>query len=229
VSDPARWPVHHACPATREPAHFGAPGCSNGSIIGCHRALGDDNDGTDPFRCDNGRSQRSSAFRRVDAIAGLHHRGGSGVGGHPGPIAVAVRANWGLAKRLPQWLVTVFLIVIGVLVLVAFVAHTAWIGIAALIAVFATWLWFLARWLFPRMPEGAGSAWRGPETPSSPPNRTLSARVSAQRGADLEHVLDDVVRRSTPKTSRRSRRTEPRRRGPPRRPRASPTLDTNVV
>jgi len=112
-------------------------------------------------------------------------------------IAVAVRANWGLAKRLPQWLVTVFLIVIGVLVIVAFVAHTAWIGIAALIAVFATWLWFLARWLFPRMPEVQERLERARD-PRLAAEQEAEQAVSAQRGADLEQVLDDVVREEHP-------------------------------
>ena len=112
-------------------------------------------------------------------------------------IALAVRANWGLAKHLPQWLVTVFLIVIGVLVIVAFVAHTAWIGIAALIAVFATWLWFRPAGRSPARPR-CRSAWERVRTPQVAAEQEAEQAVSAQRGADLEQVLDDVVREEHP-------------------------------
>lgn len=112
-------------------------------------------------------------------------------------IALAVRANWGLVKRLPQWAVTVALIAIGILVLVGFVAHTAWIGIAALIAVFAAWLWFLARWLFPRMPEVQERMARA-EDPRLAAEHEAERAAAAQRGAALEHVLDDAVREEHP-------------------------------
>jgi len=112
-------------------------------------------------------------------------------------IAVAVRANWGMAKHLPQWLVTVLLIAIGVLVLVAFVAHTALVGIAALIAVFATWLWFLARWLFPRMPEVQEHLERVTD-PQLAAEHEAERAASAQRGAALEQVLDEAVREEHP-------------------------------
>jgi len=112
-------------------------------------------------------------------------------------IAVGVRANWGIVRHMPQWLVTVALIAIGALVLVAFVSHTAWVGLAALIALFATWLWFLTRWLFPRMPEVQERMERAADPRLAAEKETYRA-ASAQRGAALEHVLDDVVREEHP-------------------------------
>lgn len=112
-------------------------------------------------------------------------------------IAVAVRANWGVAKHMPQWLVTVTLIAIGALVLVAVISHTALLGIAALIAVFAIWVWFLARWLFPRVPEVHEHMERVMD-PQLVAEQDAERAASAERGAALEHVLDKVVREEHP-------------------------------
>ncbi len=112
-------------------------------------------------------------------------------------IAVAVRANWGVAKHMPQWLVTVTLIAIGALVLVAVISHTALLGIAALIAVFAIWVWFLARWLFPRVPEVHEHMERVMD-PQLVAEQDAERAASAERGAALEHVLDEVVREEHP-------------------------------
>jgi hypothetical protein len=112
-------------------------------------------------------------------------------------IAVAVRANWGVAKHMPQWLVTVTLVAIGALVLVAVFSSTALLGIAALVAVFALWLWFLARWLFPRVPEVHEHMERVRD-PALAAEQEAERAVAAERGAALEHVLDDVVREEHP-------------------------------
>ena len=112
-------------------------------------------------------------------------------------IAVAVRANWGVAKHLPQWLVTVVLLAVGALVLAAFFANTVWLGIAALVAVFALWMWFLARWLFPRVPEVHEHFERAMD-PQLAAEQDADAHSSAERGAALEHVLDEVVHEEHP-------------------------------
>jgi len=112
-------------------------------------------------------------------------------------IAVAVRANWGIARHMPPWAVTATLIAIGALVVVAFVARPAWVGITALIAVFATWLWFLARWLFPRLPEVQEYIDRSTD-PQLAAEQDAERAVSVQRGAALDEVLDEAVREEHP-------------------------------
>jgi hypothetical protein len=112
-------------------------------------------------------------------------------------IAVAIRANWGVAKHMPQWAVTLTLIAVGALVVVAFVSHTGWVAIAALIAVFATWLWLLARWLFPRVPEVHEHMERV-MNPELAAEQDAARAASAQRGAALDDVLDDMVREEHP-------------------------------
>ncbi|MGZ4200358.1 MAG: hypothetical protein ACXVP1_09245 [Thermoleophilia bacterium] len=112
-------------------------------------------------------------------------------------IAVAVRASWGVAKHLPQWLVTVILLAVGVLVLLAFVVNTAWLGIAALVTVFAVWIWFLARWLFPRVPE-VHERFERARDPQLAAEQDADRAESAERGAALEHVLDEVVHEEHP-------------------------------
>ena len=112
-------------------------------------------------------------------------------------IAVAVRVNWGIAKRLPQWAVVVTLIAIGIVVVVAFVWNFVWLGPAALIAVMAAWVWFLARWLFPRVPEVEEKMERVLD-PQRAAEEDAEQVVSAQRGVALEDVLDDVMREEHP-------------------------------
>ncbi len=107
-------------------------------------------------------------------------------------IAVAVRANWGVAKHMPQWLVTVTLVAVGALVVAAFFANTVWLGIAALVTVFAVWIWFLARWLFPRVPE-VHERFERARDPQLAAEQDADRAESAERGTALEHVLDEVV------------------------------------
>ena len=112
-------------------------------------------------------------------------------------IVVAVRANWGIAKHVPNWAVTLTLVAIGVLVLIAFASHTGWVAIAALIAVFAAWLWFLARWFFRRVPE-VHEHFERVAHPELAAEQDAERAATAERGAALEHVLDDMVREEHP-------------------------------
>ena len=112
-------------------------------------------------------------------------------------IVVAVRANWGIAKHVPNWAVTVTLVAIGVLVLVAFASHTGWVAIAALIAVFAAWMWFLARWLLRRVPE-VPEHFERVVHPGLAAEQDAERAASAERGAALEDVLGDMVREEHP-------------------------------
>jgi hypothetical protein len=112
-------------------------------------------------------------------------------------IVIAVRANWGIAKHMPNWAVTLTLVAIGALVLVAFVSHTGWVAIAALIAVFASWLWLLARWLFPRIPK-VHEEYERVAHPELAAEQDAARAASSERGAALEHVLDDMVHEEHP-------------------------------
>lgn len=112
-------------------------------------------------------------------------------------IAVAVRANWGVARHMPNWAVTLTLVAIGALVLVAFASHTGWVAIAALIAVFATWMWLVARHLLQRVPE-VHEHFDRVMHPEEAAAHDAEQAASSERGSALEHVLDDMVHEEHP-------------------------------
>jgi len=108
-------------------------------------------------------------------------------------IALAVWGGWSITKRLPAWAVTVALVVVGVLVLVALVRHSSLIAIGALVALFAVWVWFLARGFVRHVPDVA-------ERLSDPQYKEHQAELHAEqaeqarRGDALESVLGEVMR-----------------------------------
>jgi len=112
-------------------------------------------------------------------------------------IALAVWGNWNVTKRLPAWAVTVVLVVVGVLVVVALVRHQSLVGIGALVALFAVWVWFLARAFVKHVPDVA-------ERLSDPQYKEHQAELhaaqaeQAQRGDALEGVLGRVMREEHP-------------------------------
>ena len=112
-------------------------------------------------------------------------------------IAVAVRASWRLTKHLSAGAATAILIAVGVLVVLAFVWNPVWLGIAALVAVFAVWTWFLAR----RLPAEITDVQEHVERVAHPQlaaEQDAERAESAERGAALEHVLDEAVREEHP-------------------------------
>ncbi|HVN42883.1 MAG TPA: hypothetical protein VMT50_08870 [Steroidobacteraceae bacterium] len=112
-------------------------------------------------------------------------------------IAVAVAANWQLTKRMSPRLVTAILIAIGVLVLIAFVWNPVWLGVAALVAVFAVWAWFLARRLPGEVTE-VHDHFERVAHPERAAEQDAERAESAERGTALEHVLDEAVHEEHP-------------------------------
>jgi len=108
-------------------------------------------------------------------------------------IALAVWGNWNFTKRLPAWAVTVVLVVVGVLVVVALLRHTSLIGVGLLVALFAVWVWFLARAFVRHVPDVV-------ERVSDPQYKEHQAELhaaqteQAKRGDALEGVLGKVMR-----------------------------------
>jgi hypothetical protein len=116
-------------------------------------------------------------------------------------IAVAVRANWRFTQHLSTGAATAVLIAVGVLVVLAFVWNPVWLGIAALVAVFAVWTWFLAR----RLPTEITDVHEHMERAAHPQlaaEQDAERAESARRGAALEHVLDEVVREEHPEDTK---------------------------
>ncbi|HMK93297.1 MAG TPA: hypothetical protein VK576_09885, partial [Thermoleophilia bacterium] len=70
-------------------------------------------------------------------------------------IAIAVRANWSVARHVPGWAVTLTIAAIGALLAVAIVSSTAGFVVAAVLALAVLWLWFIVRVVFRRMPAVA--------------------------------------------------------------------------
>jgi len=108
-------------------------------------------------------------------------------------IAVAVAGNWGITKRLPGWAVTLVLVVVGVLVLIALLRHSSLIGIAALVALFAFWVWFLARYFLKRAPDVAQRL-SDPQYKEHQAELHAEQAEQAKRGDALEGVLGQVMR-----------------------------------
>ena len=112
-------------------------------------------------------------------------------------IALAIWGNWGIAKRMPTWAVAATEVAIGALVLVALLSNNAWIAIAALIALFAGWIWFVVRYGFTHIPDVA-------ERLSDPQYKEHQAELHAEqaeqarRGDALEGVLGQVMREEHP-------------------------------
>jgi len=112
-------------------------------------------------------------------------------------IAVGVRANWRLTRNLSSRAVIATFGVVGVLIVIAFVWNPVWLGIAALVAVFAIWTWFLARRLPSEVTEVHDHMERVVD-PQLAAEQDAERAVSAERGAALEHVLDEVVHEEHP-------------------------------
>jgi len=107
-------------------------------------------------------------------------------------IAIAVRANWGVARHMPGWAVTLTIIAIGALLGVAIVSSSAWFAVAAVLALFALWLWFVVRVAFWHIPDVAERL--ADRRYKHRAERRADQAEQARRGDALEDVLGTAMR-----------------------------------